>query len=162
MMRNSFRVRYGTPDPNHRDYALRLLNLTYWVDIDGEEDPESRRLKGNNLLNMLNGDWRETTFVHYCKLGCCKTNEEAFSKAWSAVRNCVFGQWPGTPAMNKWTACFLVKFPETEDMKLKLLLILFLPKFLGLVSPGIVSRTVSALALSEFEAAWFGLMASKV
>lgn len=107
MMRKNFRVRFSPPDPQHRFHAARVLNFTYWVDIDGEYDSEARRQKGNQLLDLLNGDWLSTKIVHHCSAGCCRDNEEAFQKCWRAVRDTVFGERPCVPALNKWTQCFL-------------------------------------------------------
>lgn len=103
MMRKNFRVRYTPPDETHRAHATQIMNNSYWVDVEGEYDSQSRIDKGKQLLHMLNGDWKSTKIVHHCTAGCCLDNEDAFRKSWAAVRATVFAERPGTPAMNKWT-----------------------------------------------------------
>lgn len=108
MMRKNFRVRYTPPDETHRAHATQIMNNSYWVDVEGEYDSQSRIDKGKQLLHMLNGDWKSTKIVHHCTAGCCLDNEDAFRKSWAAVRATVFAERPGTPAMNKWTQCISV------------------------------------------------------
>ena len=79
MMRRHFKVRFAAPNPAWRDHATTVINFTYQsVEGQGGTDEGTRKrraLAAENLLNMLNGDWRSTAVTHYCRLGCCRDNE---------------------------------------------------------------------------------------
>ena len=79
MMRKNFKVEYGEPNPAYKAYAHAVLDLTY-CRIDEHDDPHLQRKRkeaGLKLAELLNGDWRSTKVTHYCRLGCCKTNQAA-------------------------------------------------------------------------------------
>ena len=84
-MRKSFRVSFDPPDPRNADFAREVINVTYLNQYDalitpGSEDRgerfRRRQEKAEDLLKILNGDWRSPWVTHHCKLGCCRNSKE--------------------------------------------------------------------------------------
>lgn len=111
MLRQNFRIRYGEPNPKHREYARHVLSVTLLHGMGGDDESawnteiskqtkQNLIKKANALLDMCNSDWKSTCIVHCCTFGCCSSPEDSHS----LLATCITFERVPTP---EFTADFL-------------------------------------------------------
>ena len=87
-MRQRFKVKFGKPEPEHRAYAKKAIDVAFLASADAANwsryEAHSAAAKSQTLLRLLNGDWRELDITHVCCFGCCQSNEASWSQAGSS------------------------------------------------------------------------------
>ncbi len=103
------------PDPANREYAMKVLGLTYWqadqqhgtdVDVDANAQRSKRKQDGLMLLRVANGDWRSNIVTHHCNKLCCGDGaQQSFTRMVLMISAVVLRGRPCTPMMSRWLSC---------------------------------------------------------
>ena len=77
------------------------------VTEDNPTKRATRRKAGQDLLDLLPGDWSQPApLIHWCRFGCCDSPEDAAEKIWAAFDQLLLCCRPRIPSLNRWTRLY--------------------------------------------------------
>lgn len=84
LMSNEHLMVARRPNPEHREYATRVLQEFFLV---GNSTSGYKKARACEVLRLVTGDWRvhHGPITHHCTLGCCKSERESAHKVAAAV-----------------------------------------------------------------------------